>query len=243
MRVHNQVTHFTHIRWKVSQGRAHDRSPLRTTLSKSKAGERSNSTARCSGDLPTDKLLRQPDLVYTVQDALALISQPQSVQVEPSDPSKASQQVTVLIETFPPVLIVYLKRFLYDIVAGGVVKNCKPVQFSPGLKIPPVKAENRSWLGCLRHHGTYSRTTHGASAIHAQRSALPLHHDSSASGGHYTVDMLHWNAHEGSGEAWLRIDDDIVQCGTRTTSGQTTDVLIYSFIVVVVPLITASAQT
>jgi len=84
-----------------------------------------------------DKLLRQPDLVYTVQDALALISQPQSVQVEPSDPSKASQQVTVLIETFPPVLIVYLKRFLYDIVAGGVVKNCKPVQFSPGLKIPP----------------------------------------------------------------------------------------------------------
>jgi hypothetical protein len=94
-------------------------------------------TFRCSGDLPTDKLLRQPDLVYTVQDALALISQPQSVQVEPSDPSKASQQVTVLIETFPPVLIVYLKRFLYDIVAGGVVKNCKPVQFSPGLKIPP----------------------------------------------------------------------------------------------------------
>ena len=36
------------------------------------------------------------------------------------------------------------------------------------------------------------------------------HHGTSASGGHYTVDVLHPNAHEGSGEAWLRIDDDIV---------------------------------
>ena len=36
------------------------------------------------------------------------------------------------------------------------------------------------------------------------------HHGTSASGGHYTVDVLHQNAHEGSGEAWLRIDDEIV---------------------------------
>jgi ubiquitin carboxyl-terminal hydrolase 10 len=36
------------------------------------------------------------------------------------------------------------------------------------------------------------------------------HHGMSASGGHYTADVLHLNAHEGSGEAWLRIDDDIV---------------------------------
>jgi ubiquitin carboxyl-terminal hydrolase 10 len=36
------------------------------------------------------------------------------------------------------------------------------------------------------------------------------HHGTSASGGHYTVDVLHPNAHEGSGEAWLRIDDGIV---------------------------------
>ena len=85
----------------------------------------------------TYKLFRQPDSVYTVQDALALISQPRSVQVEPSDPSKASQRVTVLIEALPPVLVVHLKRFLYDTVVGGVVKNRKPVQFSPELEIPP----------------------------------------------------------------------------------------------------------
>jgi hypothetical protein len=56
------------------------------------------------------------------------------VQVESSDPSKASQQVTVLIEALPPVLIVHLK---HDTDAGGVVKNRKPVRFSLELEIPP----------------------------------------------------------------------------------------------------------
>jgi ubiquitin carboxyl-terminal hydrolase 10 len=85
------------------------------------------------------KLLRQPDSVHTIQDALALISQPQSVQVGPPNPgpSRASQQVTVLIEELPPVLILHLKRFLYDTVTGGAVKNRKHVQFSPELEIPP----------------------------------------------------------------------------------------------------------
>ena len=36
------------------------------------------------------------------------------------------------------------------------------------------------------------------------------HHDVSASGGHYTVDVLHPNGHGSSGEAWLRIDDETV---------------------------------
>jgi hypothetical protein len=46
--------------------------------------------------------------VNNVQDALTFIPRPQSVQVEPSDPIKASQEVTVLIEALPPVLIVHL---------------------------------------------------------------------------------------------------------------------------------------
>jgi ubiquitin carboxyl-terminal hydrolase 10 len=54
----------------------------------------------------------------------------------------------------------------------------------------------------------------------AERPAMPArytlcgvlyHHDTFASGGHYTVDVHHPNnAHEGNEEAWLRIDDDIV---------------------------------
>jgi ubiquitin carboxyl-terminal hydrolase 10 len=46
--------------------------------------------------------------------------------------SEASQQV--LIEELPPVFILHLKRFLYDVDA---VKINKPVQFAPALKILP----------------------------------------------------------------------------------------------------------
>lgn len=36
------------------------------------------------------------------------------------------------------------------------------------------------------------------------------HHGESASSGHYSVDVLHQNEDSGSGEAWLRIDDEAV---------------------------------
>ena len=36
------------------------------------------------------------------------------------------------------------------------------------------------------------------------------HHGKSASGGRYTVDVLHPNTHERSGDAWVRVDDDSV---------------------------------
>jgi len=48
--------------------------------------------------------------------------------------SEASQQV--LIEALPPILVLHLKRFLYDTAARGVVKIGKPVQFGPDLDIP-----------------------------------------------------------------------------------------------------------
>ena len=61
--------------------------------------------------LLTSKRFLQPDSIRTVQDALARISQPQVVQVGPSDSGKASEQVTVLrvIEALPPVLVLHLK--------------------------------------------------------------------------------------------------------------------------------------
>jgi hypothetical protein len=60
------------------------------------------------------------------------------MQTEPPGPSpgKANQQVTVLIEALPPVLVIHLKRFWYDETAGGVVKTSKHVQISPELDIP-----------------------------------------------------------------------------------------------------------
>ena len=55
------------------------------------------------------------------------ISEPQPVEVDPSGSSEASQQVS--IEALPSVLLLHLKRFLYDTAARGVVNICNPVQF------------------------------------------------------------------------------------------------------------------
>ena len=72
-----------------------------------------------------------------MQDALAHISHPQSVQVtHPSKPGvvlEASQQV--LIEALPHILVLHMKRFCYDTGVGGVVKVGKQVRFGPELEI------------------------------------------------------------------------------------------------------------
>jgi hypothetical protein len=138
-----QVAHLTHIRRKVPHDGAYGR-PARHCHDRRLA----ITPTRHPGLLPllffpssahwclTPKLFPQHDSIYTVQDAIARISQPQSIRVSPSGPSKANQPVaTVLIEALPPVLVLHLKRFLYDADTGGVVKIGKPVQFSPELEI------------------------------------------------------------------------------------------------------------
>jgi len=89
----------------------------------------------------TDTLTRneQREQVRTVKDALQFISIPSSVQVtSPSRPGvtlDASQQV--LIETLPPILILHMKRFLYDTKVNGVVKIGKQVSFESELECQP----------------------------------------------------------------------------------------------------------
>ena len=70
--------------------------------------------------------------MHTIEDALVRLSYPQPVECGPSGVSESSQQV--LIEELPPVFILHLKRFLYDVDS---VKIKKPVQFTPALKIQP----------------------------------------------------------------------------------------------------------
>jgi len=45
----------------------------------------------------------------------------------------AHQQV--LIESLPPILVLHLKRFLYDTQVGDVVKIGKPISFTAELEI------------------------------------------------------------------------------------------------------------
>ena len=71
------------------------------------------------------------DSVHAIEDALAHVSHLQPIQLGSSG---FSQQV--LIEVLPSVLVLHLKRFLYDMVADGIVKISKPVRFAPELEIP-----------------------------------------------------------------------------------------------------------
>lgn len=141
----------------------------------------------------------QRDQVHTIEDALSYISTPQSVQVtsvtKPGVVLEAKQ--IVQIETLPPVLVLHLKRFLYDTSAGGTAKVGKHVLFGAELDVggdvmaPVRKIQTTRYklFGALYHHGT------------------------SASGGHYTLDVLHPNITMNSTkprEGWIRIDDELV---------------------------------
>ena len=121
----------------------------------------------------------------------------------------------VLIEEFPPVLVLRLKQFLYDAAADRTVKIRKSIQFAPELEIPPGTIPplfSLCWVR-LRH----SRGSVGPEIV--ARSVEPVryklygvlyHHGKSAGSGHYTVDVLHPNKDSGGGEAWLHIDNEAV---------------------------------
>ncbi|KAI5985420.1 hypothetical protein EDC04DRAFT_2590262 [Pisolithus marmoratus] len=143
--------------------------------------------------------IQQRDQVHTINDALSYISTPQSVQVtsvtKPGAVLDAKQ--TVQIETLPPILVLHLKRFLYDASAGGTAKVGKQVVFGPELEVGSdvmaplhkIRTTRYRLFGVLYHHGT------------------------SASGGHYTLDVLHPNISMNSTkprEGWIRIDDELV---------------------------------
>ncbi|KAN0076812.1 hypothetical protein V8E55_010667 [Tylopilus felleus] len=143
----------------------------------------------------------QREQICTIRDALAYISSPQSVQVtsvtKPGVTLDATQ--TVHIDALPPILILHLKRFLYDASAGGVAKVGKQVSFASELDVPSdVMAPGK------KLHGTRYKLF-----------GVLYHHGLSASGGHYTLDVLHPNIDNAVGtvkprEGWIRIDDELV---------------------------------
>ncbi|THH20875.1 hypothetical protein EW146_g530, partial [Bondarzewia mesenterica] len=141
----------------------------------------------------------QRETVLTIRDALSHISEPQTIHMDsPTHPGltiEASQQV--VIEALPPILVLHLKRFLYDVDAKGVVKIGKMIQFSPELEISKdIMAPGRK----------------SAHPVRYQLYGVLYHHGLSASGGHYTLDVLHPNRDLSAKprEAWIRIDDELV---------------------------------
>ncbi|XP_055002126.1 ubiquitin carboxyl-terminal hydrolase 10 [Sorex araneus] len=136
----------------------------------------------------------QSDRIHTVQDALESLVAREAVQ---GYTTKTKQEVEVsrrvTLEKLPPVLVLHLKRFVYE-KSGGCQKLVKNIDYPVDLEIsrellsPGVKNKN------LKCHRTY------------RLFAVVYHHGSSATGGHYTTDVFQIGL-----SGWLRIDDQTVR--------------------------------
>ena len=132
----------------------------------------------------------QPAHVQSIEDALLHLTEPETIPGvwSPARGAEVDATKQVFIETLPPVLVLHLKRFIYDEI-GGVQKSQKPLSYGTTLEIAPevlspaMRSQPRPryrLFGIVYHHGRY------------------------ASGGHYTVDVLRQDGH-----SWLHIDDTL----------------------------------
>lgn len=79
--------------------------------------------------------IQSPD-VHTVEDALNELSRPETVQVSSARGALVDGSKQYLLDAVPPILILHLKRFQYDPVLKGVVKQRKVVRFGTELVLP-----------------------------------------------------------------------------------------------------------
>lgn len=128
----------------------------------------------------------QPPNVDSLEDALANLSQPETVadyMVRGGLKVDATKQL--FLESLPPILVLHLKRFSYNNV-GGTIKNHKVVSYGVDLVIPA------SIIAPARRSST---------PLNYQLLAVVYHHGKSATGGHYTASIRQ------QGDHWINIDD------------------------------------
>ncbi|ODQ53174.1 cysteine proteinase [Saitoella complicata NRRL Y-17804] len=126
----------------------------------------------------------QPSNIRSILDAMKHITEPESLDWINARGENLTATKQVFIETLPPVLILHLKRFIYD-MTGGTQKSWKKVGYPLEFEVPPevmspgLRTEKTRYMlfGVVYHHGQ------------------------SAQGGHYTVDV---RTQEGT---WLHVDD------------------------------------
>ncbi|KAF8077550.1 hypothetical protein FPV67DRAFT_1603374 [Lyophyllum atratum] len=128
-----------------------------------------------------------PPSITTLPLALAHMAAPQALET----PRQASMQH--LLEALPPVLVVHLKRFCYDKEVGGVVKIGKGVRWGEGVEVGGEVMAPGLRRGPAARYRLFG---------------VVYHHGQSASGGHYTLDVLH--PARPIPEGWMRIDDELV---------------------------------
>ncbi|KAG9124066.1 hypothetical protein FRC07_012977, partial [Ceratobasidium sp. 392] len=132
----------------------------------------------------------QSENVRTIEDALKHITLPETVSVYSEQRGgmvDAKKQVT--LDTLPPLLVLHLKRLVYD--AKGIQKNSKVIEYTTSLEIRPE---------------IISPTRRTNKSIKYQLYGVVYHHGKHATGGHYTIDVLRQDLSE-----WVRIDDTHIE--------------------------------
>ncbi|XP_052006786.1 ubiquitin carboxyl-terminal hydrolase 10-like isoform X1 [Xyrauchen texanus] len=136
----------------------------------------------------------QSEKIRTVQEALEVLVARESVQ---GYTTKSKQEIEisrrVTLEELPPVLVLHLKRFVFE-KTGGCQKLVKNIDYPVDLEISKD----------LLSQGVRSKIFKGQRTY--RLFAVVYHHGNSATGGHYTTDVFHIGLN-----GWLRIDDQAVK--------------------------------
>lgn len=136
----------------------------------------------------------QSEKIRTVQEALETLVARESVQ---GYTSKTKQEIEisrrVTLEELPPVLVLHLKRFVFE-KTGGCQKLTKIIDYPVDLEISKDLLSSGVRSKVLKGQRTY------------RLFAVVYHHGNSATGGHYTTDVFHIGLN-----GWLRIDDQAVK--------------------------------
>ncbi|XP_047436067.1 ubiquitin carboxyl-terminal hydrolase 10 isoform X3 [Mugil cephalus] len=136
----------------------------------------------------------QSEKIRTVQEALETLVARESVQ---GYTSKTKQEIEisrrVTLEELPPVLVLHLKRFVFE-KTGGCQKLTKNIDYPVDLEISKD----------LLSSGVRGKVVKGQRTY--RLFAVVYHHGNSATGGHYTTDVFHIGLN-----GWLRIDDQTVK--------------------------------
>ncbi|XP_056096356.1 ubiquitin carboxyl-terminal hydrolase 10 isoform X4 [Rhinichthys klamathensis goyatoka] len=136
----------------------------------------------------------QSEKIRTVQEALEILVARESVQ---GYTTKSKQEIEisrrVTLEELPPVLVLHLKRFVFE-KTGGCQKLVKNIDYPVDLEISKD----------LLSPGVRGKTFKGQRTY--RLFAVVYHHGNSATGGHYTTDVFHIGLN-----GWLRIDDQAVK--------------------------------
>ena len=123
---------------------------------------------------------------WSIEDAFYSLTEKENFDRASSKPSVFRHQT---INSLPPILILHLKRFIYD-KNGGLLKVTTPVYFKTDLTI------RNDWLTDLaRRKYDYMQKMYKLFAV-------VYHHGEKATGGHYSTDVFHIGKTN-----WFRIDD------------------------------------